>query len=79
MIPPIGRLTIALRNLLTRLEFIDVEAGKGIDPGDRFPRRGALRTNMAKTTGWSPSGPRLIDHAPFGHWQTQSGAPPVRR
>ena len=27
---------------------------------------------MAKTTGWSPCGARLIDHAPFGHWQTQT-------
>ena len=26
---------------------------------------------MAKTTGWSPCGARLVDHAPFGHWQTQ--------
>ena len=27
---------------------------------------------MAKTTGWAPCGARLIDHAPFGHWQTQT-------
>ena len=32
----------------------------------------ALKTNMAKTTGWSPCGARLVDHAPFGHWQTQT-------
>ena len=32
----------------------------------------ALKTNMAKTTGWSPCGTRLVDHAPFGHWQTQT-------
>ena len=61
-----------MRNMLTRLAFIDVEAGKGIDPGDRFPRRGSLKTNMAKTTGWVPGGVRLVDHAPFGHWNTQT-------
>ena len=27
-----------MRNMLTRIGFIDVEAGKGIDPGDRYPR-----------------------------------------
>ena len=27
---------------------------------------------MAKTTGWAPRGQRLIDHAPFGHWRTQT-------
>ena len=27
---------------------------------------------MAKTTGWAPKGARLIDHAPFGHWNTQT-------
>ena len=31
-----------------------------------------LKTNMAKTTGWAPSGARLVDHAPFGHWKTQT-------
>jgi len=31
-----------------------------------------LKTNMAKTTGWSAKGARLIDHAPFGHWNTQT-------
>ena len=31
-----------------------------------------LKTNLVKTTGWSPVGTRLIDHAPFGHWQTQT-------
>lgn len=40
-----------MRNLLPRLGFIDETA---------------LKTNMAKTTGWSPKGARLIDHAPFG-------------
>jgi len=32
----------------------------------------SLKTNMTKTTGWSPKGARLIDHAPFGHWKTQT-------
>ena len=31
-----------------------------------------LKTNMVKTTGWSPRGDRLVDHAPFGHWNTQT-------
>jgi len=31
-----------------------------------------LKTNMIKTTGWAPRGKRLIDHAPFGHWNTQT-------
>ena len=31
-----------------------------------------LKTNMVKTTGWAPVGERLIDHAPFGHWNTQT-------
>ena len=31
-----------------------------------------LKTNMAKTTGWAQCGARLVDHAPFGHWQTQT-------
>lgn len=46
-----------MRNMLTRLAFIDETS---------------LKTNMAKTTGWSPCGVRLIDHAPFGHWNTQT-------
>ena len=32
----------------------------------------SLKTNMAKTTGWAPRGQRLVDHAPFGHWRTQT-------
>ncbi|WP_211235969.1 IS630 family transposase [Leisingera aquimarina] len=43
--------------MLTRLGFIDETS---------------LKTNMAKTTGWAPKGARLIDHAPFGHWNTQT-------
>ena len=61
-----------MANMLTRIGFIDVEAGKAIDPGDRFPRRGSVKTNMAKTTGRAPRGQRLVDHAPFGNWHTQT-------
>lgn len=46
-----------MRNLLPRLGFIDETS---------------LKTNMSKTTGWSAKGARLIDHAPFGHWNTQT-------
>ena len=46
-----------MRNLLPRISFIDETA---------------LKTNMAKTTGWSPRGARLTDYAPFGHWNTQT-------
>jgi len=45
-----------LRNLLPCLGFIN---------------EAALKTNMAKTTGWSPKAERLVDHAPFGPWKTQ--------
>ena len=68
----IGHRQPFMRNMLTRLAFIDVDAGKGIDPGDRYPRGGSPKTNMAKTTGSAPCGAHLIDHAPFGHWQTQT-------
>ncbi|TVS04696.1 MAG: hypothetical protein EA407_03820 [Rhodobacteraceae bacterium] len=46
-----------MRNMLTRIGFIDETS---------------LKTNMAKSTGWSAKGARLIDHAPFGHWNTQT-------
>jgi transposase len=46
-----------MRKLLDRLVFIDETS---------------LKTNMVKTTGWAPVGDRLIDHAPFGHWRTQT-------
>jgi transposase len=46
-----------MRNMLTRIGFIDETS---------------LKTNMAKTTGWSPCGARLVDHVPFGHWNTQT-------
>ena len=46
-----------MANLLTRIGFIDETS---------------IKTNMAKTTGWAPRGARLVDHASFGHWQTQT-------
>ena len=46
-----------MANMLTRIGFIDETS---------------VKTNMAKTTGWAPLGQRLVDHAPFGHWQTQT-------
>lgn len=38
-----------------------------------------LKTNLVKTTGWAPVGERLIDHAPFGHWNTQTFIAALRR
>jgi transposase len=32
----------------------------------------SLNTKLVKTTGWAPVGERLVDHAPFGHWHTQT-------
>ena len=32
----------------------------------------SLNTKLIKTSGWAPVGQRLIDHAPFGHWKTQT-------
>ena len=52
-----------MRNALTRIGFIDETS---------------LKTNMAKTTGWSPKGARFVDHAPFGHWNTQTFIPALR-
>ena len=46
-----------MRSHLQKLVFID---------------KTALKTNMVKTTGWAPRGQRLADHAPFGHWNTQT-------
>lgn len=46
-----------MRNALERLAFIDETS---------------VETNMVKTTGWAPVGARLPDHAPFGHWRTQT-------
>ena len=46
-----------MANMLKRLVFIDETS---------------LKTNLVKTTGWSPVGTRLVDHAPFGHWNTQT-------
>jgi transposase len=53
----ITRLQPFMRNLLPRIGFIDETS---------------IKTNMAKTTGWAPKGGRLIDHAPFGHWNTET-------
>ena len=46
-----------MRSHLERLVFIDETS---------------LKTNMIKTTGWAPVGQRLVDHTPFGHWNTQT-------
>jgi transposase len=46
-----------MRNTLERMAFIDETS---------------VKTNMVKTTGWAPVGARLPDHAPFGHWRTQT-------
>ena len=46
-----------MANHLERLAFIDETS---------------VKTNMAKTMGWAPVGQRLVDHAPFGHWHTQT-------
>src|SRR6056297_1756618 len=46
-----------MANHLDRLAFVDETS---------------VKTNMAKTTGWAPFGQRLVDHAPFGHWRTQT-------
>ena len=46
-----------MRNMLTYIGFIDETS---------------LKTNLAKTTGWAPCGARLVDHVPFGHWNTQA-------
>ena len=46
-----------MRDHLERLIFIDETS---------------LKTNMTKAAGWAPEGTRLIDHAPAGHWNTQT-------
>lgn len=46
-----------MRNACTRIVFIDETS---------------LKTNMAKATGWPPKGARLVNHAPFGHWDAQT-------
>jgi hypothetical protein len=33
---------------------------------------------MVKTAGWAPVGERLVDHAPFGPWHTQTFIAPPR-
>ena len=32
----------------------------------------SLKTNLIKASGWAPVGKRLVDHVPFGHWNTQT-------
>ena len=32
----------------------------------------SVNTKMVKTSGWAPISERLIDYAPFGHWNTQT-------
>lgn len=46
-----------MANHLKRLAFIDETL---------------VRTSIATTTGRAPRGRRPVDHAPFGHWRTQS-------
>jgi len=46
-----------MADMLTRLAFVDETW---------------LKTNMIKRTGWAPRGQRLVDYAPYGHWQTQT-------
>ena len=46
-----------MANMLERLVFIDETS---------------LKTNLVKTTGWAPVGKRLVNHARFGHWHTQT-------
>ena len=46
-----------MRNMLTRISFIDETS---------------VKAKMAGTTGWSQCRARLLDHALFGHWQTQT-------
>ncbi len=53
----IGKRQPFMANHLERLTFLDETS---------------VKTNMAKTTGWAPRGRRLTDHAPFGHWRTQT-------
>ena len=59
-----------MRNALQRLAFID-ESEPLKAPLVRAQWR-TVKTNMVKTTGWAPLGQRLRDHAPFGHWRTQT-------
>jgi transposase len=53
----IARRQSFMRNALERLVFVDETS---------------LNTKLVKTTGWAPVGERLIDYAPFGHWNTQT-------
>lgn len=53
-----------MHNALERLVFIDETS---------------LNTKLTKTSGWAPVGERLVDHAPFGHWNTQTFIAALRR
>lgn len=53
----IGKRQPFMASHLERLAFIDETS---------------VKTNMTKTSGWAPRGQRLVDHAPFGHWRTQT-------
>ena len=59
-----------MARMLERLVFID-ESEPLKAPLVRAQWR-TLKTNLVKTTGWAPVGKRLVDHAPFGHWHTQT-------
>ncbi|MFU8865596.1 MAG: hypothetical protein ACNA7O_16910 [Rhodobacterales bacterium] len=37
-----------------------------------FIDESSVKSNTAKTTGRTPSGRRLVDHAPLHHWRTQN-------
>lgn len=59
-----------MANHLERLAFIP---SRGLKANRcRAADETSVKTNMAKTTGWAPRGQRLVDHAPFGHWRTQT-------
>jgi transposase len=53
----VGAFQPDIAKMLERLVFIDETS---------------LKTNLVRTTGRAPVGQRLIDHAPFGHWHTQT-------
>jgi transposase len=67
----IGKRQPFMARHLERLAFIDGKVDQKLIRGINFPPN-AVKTNMAKTTGWAPRGQRLVDHAPFGHWRTQT-------
>lgn len=52
-----------MANHLERLLFIDETS---------------VKTNMPRTTGWPLRGESFVDHAPFGHWRTQTDRAALR-